>query len=413
MATYNPRRFAGLDQLKSIKPELLMRFFSTYRTYFSIREFDFPSHPNDEIDYQALSLILVTPDDNTPPDMVNALYYVQEMATTNSMDVLLEACRQKKIWIDFDPESTSHDIAIQVWLAWPDLLMESHARNSVSRKKSFVYFAGKQGKPLDLSFPTAEQLRAIEHDLDAWLEEHRRGRTSRVFVSQQAHKVHIVIRHGKPFTREGSVKTSGSSSVAFYRPETHDFLIYESQIDEIAVHAETIGERSLYLACIGKHVFGDETYFPPSDRFTLQPLIDKGPAALTCEDIPGLERVRFVEYRKYLGGEYGEFETRGAKDTFRSSRRKASRVVGLRPARASRLRVRGHRRKETPQGHDQTDQYRGLRPRRRQRLNRTMVETARLCHRKSESRCRGSDGSGQPSKRFLTLRPVASSGRSW
>lgn len=326
MATYNPRRFAGLDQLKSIKPELLMRFFSTYRTYLSTKGFDFPSHPSGEIDYQALSRILVTPDDNTPPDMVNALYYVQEMATTDLMDMLLGTCRQNKILIDFDPESTSHDIAIQVWLACPDLLMESHARHSVSRKKSFVYFAGKDFKPREFPSPTAEQLRAIEHDLDAWLEEHRRGRTSRVFMCQQAHKAHIVIRHGKLFTREASVKTSGSSSVAFYRPETHDFLIYDSQIDEIAVHAETIGERSLYLACIGKHLFGDETYFPPSDRFTLQPLIDKGPAALTCEDIPGLERVRFVEYRKYLGGEYGEFETRGAKDLFAAlgERRRAS-----------------------------------------------------------------------------------------
>ena len=58
-------------------------------------------------------------------------------------------------------------------------------------------------------------------------------------------------------------------------------------------------------------MFGNEEYFPPADKFSLDPLIDDGAKSLLCEDVDGL-----VEYRRYWGGAYKEIEIRKATDIF-------------------------------------------------------------------------------------------------
>ena len=127
----------------------------------------------------------------------------------------------------------------------------------------------------------------------------------------------IVVRHGLPFRREGS-RRDGKSAIEFYRPEIHDVLIYDPEFDEIGVHvhSRTIGEQKLYLAAVGRHLFGDEEYFPSDDRFTLDPLVERGAAALACEDVRGLEAIKLVEYQRFWGGQFKESEVRKASDIF-------------------------------------------------------------------------------------------------
>jgi hypothetical protein len=84
----------------------------------------------------------------------------------------------------------------------------------------------------------------------------------------------------------------------------------------MSVHANTKGEIKLYLACFGRLLFGDEDYFPPADKFSLDPLLDYGADSLLCEDVEGLEDIRLVEYRRYWGGKYKELEIRKATDVF-------------------------------------------------------------------------------------------------
>lgn len=116
--------------------------------------------------------------------------------------------------------------------------------------------------------------------------------------------------------REASHREDGKSSTEFYRPQQHDVLIYDTSIDELGVHAKTKGETKLYLSCFGRLVFGDEEYFPPADKFSLDPLIEDGANSLLCEDVEGLEAIRLVEYRRYWGGANKEIEIRKASDIF-------------------------------------------------------------------------------------------------
>ena len=126
----------------------------------------------------------------------------------------------------------------------------------------------------------------------------------------------ILVRHGKTMRREPGHGKDGDTVIAFYRPQQHDVLVYDPRSNDIAIQGETVGERKLYLAVLGRHLFGDEEHFPLAERFTLDPLVEGGAEALQCEDIEGLEQIRMVEFRRQWGGAYKEMEIRRASDIF-------------------------------------------------------------------------------------------------
>jgi hypothetical protein len=315
MATFNLRKFSEPDRLKTIKPSRLIEFLEPYLSYLAHRGFALPAKPDEEIDYESLANILIHPDDNVPREMVDALYFVHEMADDEQMDELLATAQKRQLALERDQESSPADIAIQIWLVAPDLLQEKHAEAAAIRQRNFAYFAGRSGKPRPFPEARPNVLRALERSLDSWFEEHRRGEGSRVFVFDHGRKVWILVRHGMPFKREGSVK-KGKSSAEYYRPEIHDVLIYDTEVDDIGVHAGSKGERDLYLRQIGQHLFGGPEYFPQADKFTLHPLIERGRAALGCDDVPGLDGVALTEFHRYWGGGFKAIEIRKATDIF-------------------------------------------------------------------------------------------------
>lgn len=317
MATLNPRRFAQPDTLKSIAAERLVAFLSPFAAYLAGRGLALPVAVGDEIDYGVLSGILMSPDEKTPPAMVDALYFVHEMATTEEMDRLLEAAKESGLALDDDPHPSPADVAVQVWLKDRDLLEKKHAEVMVQRPKSFEYFCGQGGGPQDIPDPSPQRIADIQAQLDAWFLEHKRGDGSKVFVfpDEANTKAWILVRHGMPVRREGTHEGGKSSSV-YYRPEAHDVLVYDATLDEIGIHAGTKGERTLYREAFGRHVFGDAAYFPAGEKFTLAPLLTDGPDSLVCTDVEGIEWIRLREVQRYWGGKHKEIETRRADDLF-------------------------------------------------------------------------------------------------
>jgi hypothetical protein len=316
MATFNLRKFTNPGLLKTIAPGRLVAFLNPWREYLAGRGLDFPTNGSGEIDCDALAHILIDPDASVPKDMVDALYYVHETSSDEDMDALLDLAKSRNVKIEHDPRTTVADVAIQMWLAAPDILREHHAEAIAFRQKNFLYYGGAHGEKR--AFPTVDKdLRLqIEAELDDWFEEHKRGRGCHIFLFPHGKKVWILIRHGLPMRREASHQEDGKSSTEFYRPQQHDVLIYDTASDELGVHANTKGETKLYLACFGRLVFGDEEYFPPADKFSLDPLIEDGAKSLLCEDVEGLEESRLVEYRRYWGGAQKEIEIRKASDIF-------------------------------------------------------------------------------------------------
>jgi len=91
LPSYNVRRFADPDALKRMRRQHLLALLSPYGKYFAGRGLVLSSADRAKINYQALADILLNPDDAMASPLVDALYYVNEMAMPEGMDELLEA----------------------------------------------------------------------------------------------------------------------------------------------------------------------------------------------------------------------------------------------------------------------------------------------------------------------------------
>jgi hypothetical protein len=109
---------------------------------------------------------------------------------------------------------------------------------------------------------------------------------------------------------------SGQPGVELFRPAIYDVVDFNSAINELAIHAGTVGERKLYREVFGKHLFGDKGTFGESDKYTLDPIRTQGEACLACDDIPGMEEVVLTELHLLWGGAQGEIEIRRAHNIF-------------------------------------------------------------------------------------------------
>lgn len=320
MPAFNPRIFTSPDRLKHISPARLKTFLGQWQDYFEDRGLDIASASTDDMPLSDIAHILMNPDAAVPEDMVNALYYVHETATHEAMEELLDRAEGAGIDLETDYEATAADVAVQIWLAQPTLLQRQHAEMVAFKRLNFMYFAGSRPKKKAAELPTISEVSAklMQSRMDDWFKAKKRGGNSRLFAFPRGEKVWLLVRHGMPHRREGKHEEDGEGGIAFYQPEVHDVLIYDSQTDEIGVNAGTKGERELYLKTIGEVLFGSEVYFERSERYTLDPLREDGPGALAHEDIEGLAGVRLVEFGRRWPGRIAELEIRKSEDLFKS-----------------------------------------------------------------------------------------------
>ena len=148
MANFNPRRFAQPAVLKAIAPKRLLDFLEPHPPYFASRGLKLPllSSPNG-LDYDPLVSVFMSSDTDTPSELLNALFYVNEMSTEQSMDVLLEEAESNSVSLDGQPDPTPADVAVQVYLKDQGLLERKHAEQYLIRPRSFDSF--KAGRPPD------------------------------------------------------------------------------------------------------------------------------------------------------------------------------------------------------------------------------------------------------------------------
>lgn len=322
MATYNLRRFSHSEALKTIDRGHMLTFLLPYKDYFSGRGMALPSKTSsDGLDYDALASILVSPDTDTPPTLANALFFIHEMATPEGMDSLLDAAQSVGLSLDGSSKQTPADIAVQVWLQDRDILERKHAEQFLTSKRSFEYYQAEANPLPKFKKPSAATLKAMEKDLDEWFKNKKRGQGSRVFVFPKDDCVWFLVRHGDPFRREGAMDGTKSSSV-LYRPEKFDVLAYDAKLGEIRMNAASKGEKDLYRKQFGKHLFGDEEFFPGQEKYTLEPLRADGADSLKCGDVDGLDWVKLKEVQYYWGGGHNEIEVRKADDIFAAMEKK-------------------------------------------------------------------------------------------
>lgn len=314
MATYNPQRFANISSLKSIAPDRLIALLRPFEDFLNGRGVKLAQSANgDERYYRQLADVLMTPDVDTPAELLKRIFLVHEMATPEAMDGLLEAAANRGLVLATGSEASPADVAVQALLQAPDLLERKHLESYLNSGRSFTHFQSATRKPLPPRRITPTLIAGLESDLAGWFEKKRRGRVVRVIPYRRDDEVWFLVLHGDPYRREGSIEGTQSSAVHF-RPEKHDVVIYDNRRDELRINAGSLGERELYCLQFGRHLFGRDAYFPATAKFTLEPLRRDGAAALACADIRGMESAVLREIQFYWGGAQNEVEVRKADD---------------------------------------------------------------------------------------------------
>lgn len=352
MATFILRRFTNPATLKSIRHDNLVALLDRHRAYFTRRGVALAQpaaslriaepratyvsaapkvEPTNGIDYEGMARVLMTPDETTPRDLIDDLFFVDEMATPEGMDALREELDKlplaRRKTIDLGPDPTPADVAVMVRIHAPDILESKHAESLLVSKRSFQYFQPANGNGTPFTRPTDKQLRNLEAVFDDAFDNMKRGRNSKVFVFERPDEVWMLVRHGDPCKREGALESSGSSSV-YYRPEVFDVIRYDRRTRELSVSAGSCKKiYDLYREKIGLHFFGDALHFPAGKaKFTLDPLRTDGESSLVCVDVDGMEEVVLREVHYFWGGPEHEVEIRKASNFFEALKRKNRKI---------------------------------------------------------------------------------------
>jgi hypothetical protein len=326
MATFRLRRFSKPETLKSIAPAMLLPFLQHFDSYFRSRGVELPESGDVEtFDWERLIDVFMAPDAKTPQELVDALYYVDELSTDEGMNALLDEVDAAHITLTGGLFHAPADVAIEVWLHDPTILERVHASQYLSRPRSYVYYPVTGPVVPDFLLPTDGALRALEADLDNWFEKRRRGRASLVMMFPREECVWFLVRHGDPLRREGSIDHGEPSSV-LYRPVKYDVVVYDQEIGDLRVNAGTEGERRMYREQFGKHLFGDPQLFGERGKYSLEPLRSDGRAALNCEDIAGIDSIQLTEVHLRWPGAYQEREIRKSPDLFRAFESRGARL---------------------------------------------------------------------------------------
>jgi hypothetical protein len=285
----------------------------------------FEKNVEGRIDHANLIRILMNPVEGIPTEMVDALYFVQEVADSENFEELLDLAKQAGV--DVSADSTPEDLVVRTWLRDPALVKQQHADTLVMKPKKFLSFQaqGDGGGEPDMS---AQSLGNLTAAMKLWFEQNGRGEGCEILRSDmpEEEKVYFLVRHGMPFKREGKMEKGRTGSV-FYRPEAHDVIVYDIAANELAIHNKSNGkkEREMYLEAFGRHLFADPTRFPNEDKYTLDPLREYGEDSLSCQDILGLEGIKLAALLLQFPGPYGDSTLLRSKNMFASlgARKKA------------------------------------------------------------------------------------------
>jgi len=318
MATLRFKRFAKVHFLKGVGRKLLARFFDRFTGELAEQKVDLPKRDLPDDDYfRGLSKLLLSPE-GLPGELCEALFAIDEMANEPGQERLQNAVAQSSVELKFELESSHGDMAMQVWLARPELFAATHNGQRLQRLSAFEYFGTKltERKGKSLAAPGDEAMEGLRADLDTWFFEHNRGNeTTQISRHEIEGEWWFVIRHGDTLLRTAKVEKQKITFLHF-RPAKDDVVVFSPGYEELRIHAATKGERELYRREFGVRLRGDGEYFSERKSFTLEPLRVDGAGALKCAGDGNVDRIVLREFEIAWGGKRNEVLIRKADDIF-------------------------------------------------------------------------------------------------
>jgi hypothetical protein len=316
-----PRQFCRTEILRKLDPKNLLDFLTPYSEYLHQRGFDFSSDntPSD-LAYEKLSAILLAPTEATPPELVEALHYVNDLCSPEGFDALQEAINGSILESRIPSEVTAADLAVMLWCIDRQIIERVHAETVIMKTSSFEYFKSAIAPVPIANVPSSQMLASLETELNEFFKSIRRGATAKISVIDKGDSVWFLVRHGEPLKRETAIK-DGQSVPLFYRPEKTDIVVFNKVIAELRIRIASRSKKLLeyYREKFGEVLFGRNDFFNNRSKFTLEPLRIDREESLICSDIPELKDVRLTCIQLFRGGSQRETEIRRAEDLFRAA----------------------------------------------------------------------------------------------
>lgn len=293
MSSLRLSRFSRPEVLALIRPELLRRFLTPYQSCFHGGGFDVTCL-NDQagpVELTHLSDVLMTTESGIPPEMANALHAVHEVAVEENTELLEMLASSEQVQLE--PDSTLLELALSLWMTAPKALKWIHQHQSCERKRAFEYFSAEDDASADFSM-SAEGIRQLEQSLSYHFKKKDWGYGCRINHRPRPNEHWFLVSHGERYKRQATWEKGRMGTIGF-RPERYDLIIYDALTDELCVNAQTPTQREHYRKLFGFYLFGRENYFPGRNKYSLEPLLRDGAAALFTGDIPEIESVRLTE----------------------------------------------------------------------------------------------------------------------
>ena len=120
--------------------------------------------------------------------------------------------------------------------------------------------------------PNNERIKKLEGALAPLFKESNRSEACRVHVVHEGGQWALIIRHGEPVSRIGTITDGGESGSLLFRPERLDVAYYNAGKREWLVSGGSTILKEMYREQIGTILHGSRHALSPSDRYSLQPL---------------------------------------------------------------------------------------------------------------------------------------------
>lgn len=279
--------------LHSISPRNLLPLLAPHRNYFEGQGLSLSVDA--DLDYAALADVVMLPDSEVPPELLEALSLIHELATAEGMDALLDGSRERNIDLNLGHDASPADVAARAWCKNPELARRAHAERANPPMRTFRTYCATGGEPgKRIEAIMRLEIQWLEDELSNWFEARNRGRGCRIQVHRQEDFLWFLVSRGGLVRRKADFQKE-SLPGATYRPREVDVLLYNARSREIHICAGRPQENDFYSRKFGLWLFGSEDVFTEETRYTLDPLTGRAEEALTCVDVSGITSVRLTE----------------------------------------------------------------------------------------------------------------------
>ncbi len=317
MSRYRLQRFCDPGFLGEIDPPLLTRFLKQYSEFFA--RHDIALDPGNDL-YRRLIRVFCEPPADIPDDLIDALYYLDDVSDRQYHDNLAEQLnkyRSVALGTAIQDWSTI-DIAITLWLENPKAVERIHAEQLLVKQTGLEYYyvgLTELPRPPKLT-PALEDKIALA--LKDPLRTLQKGNAVEVFSFDRGDDVVFVVNFGTAYQR--ALKIENGETKAFgYRPVEHAVLFYHRKDGEACIRAKGKTVTKAVIEAIGRHYLGEKHALVAATtpaKFNLNVLRERGQDTLACASSDDIAVAELTEIRWRRGGPLSYRENHAAVNLF-------------------------------------------------------------------------------------------------